>query len=414
MIRLGYKYTALCCYFGMITQAIVNNLAPLLFIIFKDSFGVSDEQLGRLILFNFGTQIAADLIAAKYCDKIGFRASTVIAHVFCVLGLIGMCVLPKMFDSAYTGLCIAAVLYAIGGGIIEVVISPIIESLPGDQKTRAMSLAHSFYCWGQMAVVAFTTLAVWAFGKEIWWVFPLAWALIPALNLIACTKVPMMPTVSEEVRTPLKVLLKSKPFIIGMLMMICSGSSELSMSQWSSLFVEETLGVSKLMGDLLGPCMFALTMALGRVYFGINGDRLNLERMLMYSSAFCVACYLLAVFVPALTLLGCALCGLSVAIMWPGTLSNGARRFPLAGTAMFGLYAVCGDIGCSVGPWLAGLTSDLVKKSDRLIAIGQSIGWSQEAVGLRSGLMVASVFPLMLFVCAVVLLRDEKKKKLRN
>ena len=408
---LEYRHTAVACYFGMISQAIVNNLAPLLFIVFKESFGVSDEQLGRLILFNFGTQIVADVVSTRFVDRIGYRASTILAQAFCTLGLILMGALPRVMSNTYAGLCVAAVFYAFGGGIIEVVVSPIIESLPGDEKTRAMSLAHSFYCWGQMAVVAITTMCLWAFGKQIWMLLPFCWALIPFLNLFAFAKVPLMPTVSEEKRTKLGVLIRNRAFGIGMIMMICSGSCELSMSQWASLFVEESLGVSKVLGDLLGPCMFALTMALGRVYFGIRGEKIDLEKTLMLSSALCAVCYLCAVFVPALTLAGCALCGVSVAIMWPGTISNGARRFPLAGTAMFGVYAICGDIGCSSGPWLTGFVSDLAQKSERLIAFGQKRGVSPDALGLKSGLLAASVFPLILFICALILWRDSKREK---
>ena len=410
-MKITFKHTAIACYFGMISQAIVNNLAPLLFIIFKENFGVTDEQLGRLILFNFGTQIIADVLATRYVDRLGYRVSTILAQLFCTLGLVMMSIMPLLMKNAYPGLCAAAVLYALGGGFIEVVVSPIIESLPGEEKAKAMSLAHSFYCWGQMAVVALTTLSLWMFGRSIWVYLPLCWAMIPLLNLFAFARVPLMPTVAEEKRTKMSVLFRNKAFVIGMVMMICSGSSELAMSQWSSLFVEESLGVSKVMGDLLGPCMFALTQALGRVYFGVKGEGLNLEKTLAWSSALSVLCYLTAVFVPPLTLVGCALCGLSVAIMWPGTLSNGARRFPFAGTALFGLYAICGDIGCSVGPWLTGLISDLTQKSETMLSIGQNVGWTPEVMGLKIGLLAATVFPLILLICAILLYWDSRKAK---
>lgn len=410
-VKLGYKHTTIACYLGMISQAIVNNLAPLLFIIFKDEFHVSDEQLGRLILFNFGTQIIADILATRFADRMGYRMTARLAEAFCAIGLIMMSIFPRVMADPYAGLCVAAVLYALGGGLIEVVISPIIESLPGDAKDKAMSLAHSFYCWGQMAVVIFTTLALKAFGRAAWTCLPLVWAVVPAGNFLLFRWVPLMPTVPEEKRTRMGELFKNRVFIIGMVMMVCSGSSELAMSQWSSLFVEETLGVSKTMGDLLGPCMFALTMALGRMLYGIKGDKINLERMLMLSAGLCVVCYALAVFVPALTLVGCALCGLSVAIMWPGTLSDGAKRFPMAGTALFGLYAICGDIGCSVGPWLTGLVSDLTQNSESLLAWGQSVGMSAETMGLRAGLLVAAVFPLLLLICTLLLARKPKESR---
>lgn len=409
LTKLSFRHTAIACYFGMISQAIVNNLAPLLFIIFKENFGISDEQLGRLILFNFGTQIITDILATRYADRIGYRVSTVLSEGLCALGLILMGVLPRLLPNAYTGLCLAAMIYAVGGGFIEVIISPIIESLPGEEKTRAMSLAHSFYCWGQMAVVAITTLALWVFGKKIWAVLPLCWAIVPFVNMLVFCKVPLKPTVAEDKRTKLGTLLTNRAFILGMIMMVCSGSSEIAMSQWSSLFVEETLGVSKVVGDLLGPCMFAFAMALGRVFFGIHGEKIKMEKTLALASLMCVACYLVAIFIPALTLVGCALCGLAVAIMWPGTLSGGARRFPLAGTAMFGLYAICGDIGCSVGPWLTGVISDAVQGSAKLAGFFGNFGWSGETMGLKSGLLCATIFPIMLLVCALLLLKDASK-----
>ena len=260
-----------------------------------------------------------------------------------------------------------------------------------------------------MATVAVTTIAIWLIGRAVWRVIPLAWALIPIFNVFFLLKVPMQPSIPEEKRTPIRELFKNRVFIIGMLMMIASGSSELSMSQWASLFVEESLGVSKIMGDLLGPCLFAFTMALTRMFFGIYGERISLEKALLLSSVMCVICYLVAVFFPPLTLVGCALSGATVAIMWPGTLSTGAKRFPLAGTALFGLYAICGDIGCSVGPWIAGIVSDLVNGSESLVSFGVSLGWSEPSVGLRTGLFVSTLFPAMLVVCSIILIRDRKK-----
>lgn len=408
-MKLTYRHTAISCCIGMITQAVVCNLAPILFIIFKEEFHLSDEQLGRLIVFNFGTQIVADLLATRYCDKFGHRFSVMLAHTCCFLGLLCISILPSVLVNPYTGLCIAACVYAFGGGIIEVCVSPIVESLPGDEKARMMSLAHSFYCWGQMVTVAVTTIAIHLLGRSVWKLIPLAWALIPLANIFLLAFVPMKPSIPEEKRTPIRDLFRNRIFIIGMLMMIASGSSELSMSQWASLFVEESLGVSKVLGDLLGPCLFAFTMALTRVFFGIYGERISLEKALLVSSVACVVCYLAAVFFPALTLAGCAMSGFTVAIMWPGTLSSGAKRFPLAGTALFGLYAICGDIGCSVGPWIAGVVSDAVNASEKLVSFGLSLGWNEASVGLRSGLLVSTVFPVMLVVCCIILLKDRKK-----
>lgn len=402
-MKLSFRHTRFACYTAMASQAIVVTIAPLLFIIFKSNYDLSDEQLGRLILFNFGTQIIADILATNYCDKIGFRKSAMLAHILSAGGLILMAVLPMIMHSEYTGLLIACIVYAFGGGIIEVVTSPIIESIPSSNGAASMSLAHSFFCWGQMAVVAFTTIAIHFIGREIWFVIPLAWSTIPLFNVFFFSAVPMMPNVPEEKRTPKRLLFKNPACVIGMMMMVAAGSSEITMSQWASLFVEESLNVSKMTGDLLGPCLFALTMALMRMFFGFYGERINLDKALMLSALACVVCYLSAIFIPALTLIGCALCGATVALMWPGTLSNGSRRFPLAGTALFGIYAVSGDIGCSFGPWLAGVISDKVNAGNSFAAVGSFFGWAEGSFGLRIGLLAGTFFPLMMFVCALIL-----------
>lgn len=406
-MKLGYRHTAYAAYGGFISQAITNNLAPLLFILFKTRFGVNDEQLGRLIVFNFGTQIVADVVATKWGDRWGYRKSAVIAHILCAAGLVLMGILPMVTKDAYAGLCIAAVLYAFGGGFIEVVISPIIDSLPGEEKDKAMSLAHSFYCWGQMAVVLLTTAAIKLFGFGRWYLLPILWALIPAANAVLFTRVPVAATVSEKDRTPMKALLSNKLFFLAMIMMVASGASELAMSQWSSLFAEQGLKVNKLAGDLLGPCLFAFCQACGRTLYGMFGEKIDLNRALAASGALCVACYLTAVLSgnPVLALAGCALCGLSVALMWPGTLSVTAARFPMGGTAMFGILAVCGDIGGSLGPWVTGIVSDALQKTD--LAVRFSL--TNEQLGLRGGLLIAAVFPLMLFVSTLITAHRREK-----
>lgn len=414
-MKLTFRHTKLACYTAMATQAIVVTIAPLLFIIFKENYHLTDEQLGRLILFNFGTQIFADILATNYCDRLGYRASAMLAHIFCALGLISIAVLPMLLPSEYTALLISCVIYAFGGGIIEVVTSPIIDSIPSENGASSMSLAHSFFCWGQMTVVAFTTVAIQLIGRSVWYIIPIVWSIIPIFNVLFYSRVPMMPTVPEEKRTPKKLLFKNPACVIGMLMMIAAGSSEITMSQWASLFVEESLHVSKMVGDLLGPCLFAFTMALMRVYFGFFGDRIHLEKALMLSALACIVCYLLAVFIPALTLVGCALCGATVALMWPGTLSNGSRRFPLAGTALFGIYAICGDIGCSFGPWLAGVISDTVNAGAHFAAIGSFFGWADGSHGLRIGLLAGTFFPIMMFVCAFILYKKgDRLSKIKN
>jgi MFS family permease len=397
-MKLTFKHTLHACYLGFISQAIVNNLAPLLFIIFQDQFKISFEMIGRLILINFGTQIIADFLAVKYADKLGWRNTAILAHFFCALGLISLGVLPNLLPIPYTGLTIAVIIYAMGGGLIEVLISPIVDSLPGDAKASAMSMLHSFYCWGQMGVVLITTFILKALGSNIWYILPILWSLVPIANAVLFAKVPLMPTIPEHEKIPVKQLLQSRIFMVAILLMMCAGASELTMSQWSSLFAQKGLQVPKLIGDILGPCLFALLMGIGRSIYGFWGHKINLKKALIASGFLCIACYAVTVFapIPLISLLGCAVCGLSISLMWPGTLSLTAECYPKGGTAMFGILAIFGDVGCSVGPWLAGWVSDLSQKSAKLIAIGAVHKLNPEQLGLKSGLLIAIMFPFML------------------
>ncbi len=401
-IRLHSKYkpTLRACYLGYITQAIVNNLVPLFFIIFQTSYHISNEMLGRLVLINFGTQIVADWLALRYVDKIGYRTSAAVAHGFAAAGLIALGVLPLITPNPYTGLVIAVMIYAIGGGIIEVLISPIVDSLPGEAKSSAMSLLHSFYCWGQMGVVLVTTVLLWLLGTGIWFILPMLWALVPIWNLFRFLKVPLLPPVAEHERVPLKSLLGNRAYLIALVLMLCAGASELTMSQWSSLFAEKGLLLPKLLGDLLGPCLFAIFMGVGRTLHGVMGHRIPLRGAMMVTAALCVVCYAVTIFAPfpVLSLLGCAFCGFAVSLMWPGTFSLTAAAFPKGGTAMFGLMAVFGDIGGSVGPWLAGFVSDLAQQSEKMTTFAARWSLMPDQVGLKAGLLATTVFPVVMLL----------------
>jgi MFS family permease len=396
----NYKQTLYACYLGYVTQAIVNNLAAILFIVFQTQFAVSFEMIGRLILINFTTQICADIFAVKYADRIGYRPTAIAAHVFCAIGLIGLGVFPLIFPDPYWGLVAAVIIYAIGGGLIEVLISPIVDSLPGDAKASAMALLHSFYCWGQMAVVIVTTLLLWTFGQGIWFLLPILWALVPIYNIFRFARVPLLPPVPEEHKTPIRRMLATNIYLIAMVLMITAGASELTMSQWSSLFAELGLQVPKVVGDLLGPALFALFMGIGRTIYGVWGHKIHLKQALLASAIFCVFCYAVTVFapLPVISLAACALCGLSVALMWPGTFSLTAASFPLGGTAMFGILAICGDIGAAVGPWLAGYTSEWALSAPALLSWGAANGLTPDQVSLRFGLFVAMIFPIIAIV----------------
>ena len=399
MSHFTYRHTMLASYVGYITQAIINNLAPLLFLTFQREFAVSLERIGLLITVNFSVQILVDFLATKWMDRIGYRVGITAAHAFATAGLLGMGVLPYLLPDPYVGLVAATVLNAIGGGLIEVLISPIVESLPGDAKASAMSLLHSFYCWGQVGVVLLSTLYFALAGTANWRFLPMLWALVPLGNFLVFCRVPLRPLVEEGKQVPLSNLLKQGMFWLLLALMMCAGASELAMSQWSSLFAESGLGVSKTVGDLLGPCAFAVLMGLSRVFFGVKGEQLDLEKALMLSGGLCVASYLLAVFAPhpLLSLLGCALCGLSVGLMWPGVFSISARVFPNGGTAMFALLALAGDVGCTSGPGLVGFLSPLLSQA------GAGF-FGPEASGLKMGLLVSVAFPAALAL-GIVLLR---------
>ena len=341
---------------------------------------------------NFAVQLTVDLISAKVVDRIGYRPCIMAAHVFSAAGLIALAVLPFVMDP-FTGVLIAVVLYAIGGGIIEVLISPIVEACPTERKEGAMSLLHSFYCWGQVALVAVSTGFFALFGIEYWPVMAVIWALVPLFNIGYFALVPIFPIVpSGEKQQSISQLFRQKAFWLLALMMLCAGASELAMSQWASAFVESALKISKTMGDLMGPCLFGVFMGTARAIYGKYSDRIPLKKMIMGCAVLCIACYLIAVTAdaPLLALAGCAVCGFSVGIFWPGTFSTAVKALPGGGTAMFAFMSLAGDLGCSSGPTLVGLASS---------AVGGS---------LKFGLALAMVFPLGVLLCASLVMKKEK------
>ena len=374
MRNLRYKHTILACYVGYITQAIINNFAPLLFLTFQSTFLLSLKQVTLLVTFNFLTQLVVDFLAAKFVDQIGYRPCVVAAHVFCAVGLVGLGWFPAILPP-YTGLLLAVVAYAIGGGLIEVLISPIVEACPTENKSAAMSLLHSFYCWGTVAVVLLSTVLFSALGMESWRLVGCLWALIPAFNALLFLRVPIAPIVSEGEGMSISGLFRQKIFWILALLMVCAGASEQAMSQWASAFAESGLQVSKTMGDLAGPCFFSILMGTARVVHAKLARRVNLESYIVLCALLCISSYVLAVLPlhPLVNLLGCGLCGFSVGVFWPGTFSIATKACPLGGTAMFALLALAGDLGCSLGPTVVGFVSaafDDVLKMGLVAAIG--------------------------------------------
>lgn len=404
----NFKNTVFACYRGYITQGIVNNLSPLFFVLFQNKFGISYSLISALILCNFVTQVITDMLSVKYVDRIGYRKSAVIAHALAFSGLVMQGTLPNVLPAPYVGLVLATIMNGVGGGLIEVIISPIVDSCPGDAKASAMSLLHSFYCWGQVGVVLITTLLLRLIGEDLWFVIPILWSLLPLYNLFRFLKVPLTPTVPEEEKTPLKTLFTSKIFLVALLLMLCAGASELAMSQWSSLFAERALGVTKVIGDLLGPCLFAVFMGIGRTIYGVWGEKIHLTGAMVFCAALCILCYLgTALFEnPWLSLLSCALCGFSVSLMWPGTFSLTSAAYPKGGTAMFGILAVLGDVGCSVGPALMGAMSGAVSGNAKIAASFPNL--TADQLGLKSGMLFSAVFPAVILIGVLLLTRFHK------
>lgn len=390
-MKKNYKSTVNACFAGYVVQAIVNNFVPLLFLTFNKSYGIELSKITALITVNFILQLCIDFLSAFFIDKIGYRAAAVAAHVFAAAGLVSLTVLPDILPSPFVGLLISVVPYAVGGGLLEVIVSPIVEACPTDKKSAAMSLLHSFYCWGHVAVILLTTLFFVTAGIENWRVLAYLWAIVPFANAVYFCLVPINSLAAEEGSAPMKELFKSKLFWILAVLMICSGASEQAMSQWSSAFAETGLKVSKTVGDLLGPCMFATLMGLSRVLYAAFSEKIKLTAFIRASCVMCVAGYLIASFAPhpMLALAGCGICGFSVGILWPGVFSLAAKYARNGATAMFALLALAGDLGCASGPALVGAVSG---------AFGDD---------LKVGFLAAIIFPALL-VAGIFILERHK------
>ena len=380
-MKYSYDCTMRACFTGYIVQAIVNNFAPLLFLIFQRTYHIPLQQITLLVTFNFGIQLLTDLLSVAFVDRMGYRASMVLAHILSALGLICLTVLPEWMGHPFAGILISVIVYAVGGGLLEVLVSPVVEACPSTHKEKAMSMLHSFYCWGHVGVVLFSSIFFKLAGIENWKLLAVLWAVIPILNALVFTRVPIAPVLPEgEEGMTIGTLFQNRTFWLLFAMMICAGASEQSVSQWASLFAEKGLGISKTAGDLAGPMAFAVLMGASRAFYGNYGEKINLDRFMAVSSVLCILSYLCLVFmpVPVLSLAGCALCGLSVGIMWPGTFSRASKALPAGGTALFALLALGGDIGCSGGPTLVGMVSGMCKGN------------------LKAGILAALIFPVLL------------------
>ncbi|MBE6707914.1 MAG: MFS transporter [Ruminococcaceae bacterium] len=383
----NYKKTLVACYLGFVTQAISANFTPLLFLTFGRIYGITLDKIAMIPLVFYLTQLLVDLAATKFADKIGYRACVVASQVLSSAGLVLMAILPEMLPVPFVGILTAVVLYAIGSGLIEVLVSPIVEACPFENKDGMMSLLHSFYCWGAMGVILGSTLFFALFGVENWKILTFIWALVPLYNTFNFITCPIERLTEDGKSMGIRKLFKTPVFWLMIILMICSGASEASMAQWASAFTESALGVSKTVGDLAGPCLFAMFMGISRVLYSKFSEKLDLAWVMLICGAMCAGCYLLASLssLPILGLAGCALCGMAVGIMWPGSISISSRKCPVGGTAMFAFLALAGDLGAMTSPAIVGSIS--------------------EAAGgdLKSGLLVATVFPVVLVLSLVIL-----------
>ena len=391
-MQKNYRKTLTACYLAFITQAICANFAPLLFLRFHTNYGISLGQVALIPTAFFLTQLLVDVFCAKFVDAIGYRRSIVISEIASGLGLAGLAVIPDLFRDPFIGIMICVVIYAIGSGLIEVLASPIVEACPFEHKDAVMSLLHSFYCWGSVGVILLSTVFFSVFGIEHWKILACIWALIPLYNIWNFATCPIERLTEEGKGMTIRTLFKTPLFWLAIILMVCAGASELSMAQWASAFTEAALGFSKTVGDLVGPCLFAITMGISRVIYGKYGAKMNLIWFMIGSGVLCLCCYLLASLSasPVLGLTGCIFCGFSVGIMWPGTISITSPRIPQGGTALFALLAMAGDLGGAFGPSLVGTVTQ------------------QAGDNLRIGTLFGSIFPVILIIVLLLLNRQTK------
>ena len=389
-----YSITLRACYLAFITQAITANLAALLFLRFHTEFGISLGKISVIPIAFFVTQITVDILCAGIVNKIGYRTAIICSEIMAGLGLIGLSVLPSVMDP-FAGILISAVIYAVGSGLIEVLASPIVEACPFENKASVMSILHSFYCWGCVGVIVLSSLFFIVFGIEHWRWLPCIWALIPLYNIYNFAVCPIESLTEDGKEMEIKQLLKTPVFFLGIILMVCAGASEIAMAQWFSAFAESAVGMQKTTGDLVGPCMFAVAMGICRIIYGKYGDKIKLTDFMLGSGALCLACYLAASLSksPVICLIGCIVCGFSVGIMWPGTISIMSKRLPAGGTAMFALLAMAGDLGGALGPGAVGFFAQ-INNDD-----------------LKKGMLLGSIFPLVLIISVVIIKLKIRKER---
>ena len=391
--KINYTPTKIASYAGLFVQAIVNNFLPILFIALQDVYKIGYEKLGRLIMFNFITQLVTDMLTPKIVGILGYRKCAIMCQGFAALGLTMLSFMPRIMPDPYVGIVVSVMVYAFASGLMEVILSPMVEMLPTKNKSGNMAVLHSFYCWGQAVTTLVTTLLVSLLGYVNWMYIPILWAIVPFINMFSFIKVPIIEPEPERKSDSLKTLLSSPLFRCFTVMMVCAGASEIAMAEWASMFAQQALGVSKVVGDLAGPCAFAIFMGTGRILYARFSAKLSFRKTVIVLSALCAACYLTTALtgIPILALVSCAVCGFTVSVMWPGTYSAGAKAFPRGDAVMFSVFAMCGDLGCCLGPWILGIIADI--KS------------------LHTGFAVTALFPIIMLITAIFFFKEEVIKE---
>ena len=391
--KINYTPTKIASYAGLFVQAIVNNFLPILFIALQDVYKIGYEKLGRLIMFNFVTQLVTDMLTPKIVGILGYRKCAIMCQGFAALGLTMLSFMPRIMPDPYVGIVISVMVYAFASGLMEVILSPMVEMLPTKNKSGNMAVLHSFYCWGQAVTTLVTTLLVSLLGYVNWMYIPILWAIVPFINMFSFIKVPIIEPEPERKSDSLKTLLSSPLFRCFTVMMVCAGASEIAMAEWASMFAQQALGVSKVVGDLAGPCAFAIFMGTGRILYARFSAKLSFRKTVIVLSALCAACYLTTALtgIPILALVSCAVCGFTVSVMWPGTYSAGAKAFPRGDAVMFSVFAMCGDLGCCLGPWILGIIADI--KS------------------LHAGFAVTALFPIIMLITAIFFFKEKVIKE---
>lgn len=390
-MKSKYTVTKITCYIGYVVQAVINNFLPILFIVFQDIYGMGYEKLARLIAVNFITQIVTDILTPKIVNKIGYRKAIIMCQAAATTGLLMLGILPRFVSHVYPVLVVSIMVYAFGSGLIEVLFSPVIEHLPIDNKSGNMSLLHSFYCWGQAFTIIVTTVLVSLFSFRGWANIPLIWAILPFIDMLLFIKAPIVEPEAEEKEQGFCELFKNRQFKLYMLMMLCAGASEIAMAEWASMFAQQSLGVSKVIGDLTGPCLFAVFMGTGRIWYAAVSEKVSFIKTIVILNVVCTVCYLGVAFckIPVLALVFCAICGFTVSVSWPGIYSLGAASFPKGNAVMYSTFAFCGDMGCCLGPWVLGIVA--------------------EFFGLNTGFAVSAVFPIIMVVASLFSVKKDCK-----